>query len=408
MRQLMKTVSVVLSLSFAALLFFHLPAFASAGARTIDNPAGVGARLPRLTTLPNGSTLLSWIEGYDGGHVLKYAVYQQGRWEKEVPVAHGEDWFINWADFPSVMAISDSFWVTHWLVKSPGGRSYEYDIQMSFSQDAGRTWSESQIPHRDGIPAEHGFASMFPVEGGAGIIWLDGRADQQSNAKKFSLRYTKLDYNGKLGPEEVVDGDTCTCCWTAAAVTPSGPIAAWRGRRDGKIRDHHVARMVGDKWTSPVKLGQEGWSIDGCPVNGPALATYGNQVVAAWFTAEGNKPRVRMAFSSNAGKHFFLPVNVDVDRPIGRVSVAWLDQSTALVAWLTKVDSKNKNSWLAVRKVSTNGMLGHVMPLLKVSPGRSTGIPQLARIASGFMLAWTEPAPNYGIRTMEVPSSIFN
>jgi hypothetical protein len=233
---LMKIVSVVLSLSFAALLFFHLPASASAGARTIDNPAGVGAKLPRLTTLQNGSTLLSWI---------------------------------------------------------------------------------------------------------------DGRADKQSNAKKFSLRYAKLDYNGKLGPEEMVDGDTCTCCWTSAAVTPSGPIAAWRGRRDGKIRDHYAARMVGDKWTSPVKLGQEGWSIDGCPVNGPALATYGNQVVAAWFTAEGNKPRVRMAFSSNAGQHFFSPVNVDVDRPIGRVSVAWLDQSTALVAWLTKVEKIR--GWLYAR-----------------------------------------------------------
>jgi hypothetical protein len=53
-------------------------------------------------------------------------------------------------------------------------------------------------------------------------------------------------------------------------------------------------------------------------------------------------------------------------------------------------------------------MVCHVMPLLKVSPGRSIGIPQHARIASGFMLAWTEYALNYGVRTMQVPSSILN
>jgi hypothetical protein len=42
------------------------------------------------------------------------------------------------------------------------------------------------------------------------------------------------------------------------------------------------------------------------------------QAVAAWFTAKGNKPRVRMAFSGNAGQHL-IPVNVNADRPIGRV-----------------------------------------------------------------------------------------
>jgi hypothetical protein len=47
--------------------------FASAGARTFYNPAEVGARLPRLTTLPNWPTLLNWIEEYGGGYALKYA-----------------------------------------------------------------------------------------------------------------------------------------------------------------------------------------------------------------------------------------------------------------------------------------------------------------------------------------------
>ncbi|SDY14250.1 hypothetical protein [Nitrosomonas sp. Nm33] len=76
------------------------------------------------------------------------------------------------------------------------------------------------------------------------------------------------------------------------------PNDVGRGRRDHVVRDHHIARLIQGKWTSPSALSQEGWSIDGCPVNGPALAARRDHIVASWFTAEGSRPRVRAAFSS--------------------------------------------------------------------------------------------------------------
>ncbi len=403
-----KNIRKVVSVLFCAAILLCFPPVAYSGKniQIIDNPAAAGARLPRLASMPDGSVLLSWVEKTDRGHALKYALYDQDRWVRQGTVSNGENWFINWADFPSVTAIDDSFWVAHWLVNTPGGRSYDYDIQISFSRNAGLTWSEPQIPHRDGVAAEHGFVSIFPVEGGAGIIWLDGRSYRQSASGKFSLRYTRLDYNGKLNPEQVVDDDTCTCCQTAVAVTSSGPVAAWRSRRAGQVRDHHTARMVGDKWMRPVELGREGWSIDGCPVNGPALAAYANQVAAVWFTAEGNHPRIRAAFSDDGGRYFANPVEVDVAGPIGRVSVVWLDRQTVLIGWLAAMDSKSKKSGFVVRKLSTNGLAGRIIPLLDVDPGRSTGVPQLVRSQSGLMLAWTGPAPEYGVRTLLLSSSV--
>lgn len=140
----------------------------------IENPASAGARLPRLVALPNGGVLMSWVESASGRHSLRFAVFHDGRWSQQGEVAQGEDWFINWTDFPSVVAIDQSFWVAHWLVKHPGGRSYDYDIAISLSTDAGRTWSKSKVLHQDGAVAEHGFATLFPVNGDAGVIWLDG------------------------------------------------------------------------------------------------------------------------------------------------------------------------------------------------------------------------------------------
>lgn len=402
MLRLIKVLTLVSGLSCLVLIHSDALVHAGNGAQIVDNPAGLGARLPRLAPLADGSTLLSWIEDDQEGHILKFAVHEQGRWIRQGVVAHGQNWFINWADFPSVTAIDETFWVAHWLLKTPGGRSYDYDIQLSFSRDAGQTWSEPQTPHRDNVAAEHGFVSIFPVEGGAGIIWLDGRAYKQLQPGKFALRYTQLNDNGVLGPEVVIDDDTCTCCWTAAVATSSGPVVAWRGRRAGQIRDHHTARMIGDRWTAPAGLGGEGWSIDGCPVNGPALAAKDNQVAAAWYTAQGDRPRIRVAFSSDAGQHFSRAIDVDSDKPIGRVSLAWLDQQTALVAWLTAVDREHQQSQLAIRKLTADGLLGPVIPLLPVSAGRGTGVPQLVRNRAGFMLAWTESTPAYRVRTLQL------
>ena len=78
-------------------------------------------------------------------------------------VARGSGWFINWSGFASVAAIDKPFWVAHWLVKQTGGRSYDYDIAMSISTDAGTTWSTPRPPYQDGPAGEHGFARYFPL-----------------------------------------------------------------------------------------------------------------------------------------------------------------------------------------------------------------------------------------------------
>ena len=99
-----------------------------------------------------------------------------GRWSEAKAVASGDNWFVNWADVPSVMRIETTArWSAHWLQKSGAG-TYAYDVRLSHSAADGRTWTPSTTPHHDGTQTEHGFASLVEMPGrGLGVVWLDGR-----------------------------------------------------------------------------------------------------------------------------------------------------------------------------------------------------------------------------------------
>jgi len=391
----------------------------------IDQLVGKGARLPRLVTLPNDQVLMSWVEPIGENAALKFAKLKDGHVVTQGEVARGTNWFLNWADFPSVMPITDNFWLSHRLVKQSGGSAYDYDVMLSLSNDAGLTWRDIGKPHYDGIGAEHGFAAIFPVGNAAGIVWLDGRnyikqthiekshvnkddhATHSEKSGNFQLRYTRIQPDGSMQAEQILDTNTCTCCWPSVAVTTAGPVAAWRGRTDGEIRDNQVAVLRNEKWSNHQALGGENWKIDGCPVNGPALSARGMKVAAAWFSAAGDKPQVLMALSTDGGQTFSQSIEVDATNPLGRIGLIWQDDNTAVISWMAAADSVGKHANLALRTIKLNGEMGTKMAKVKhiaqIGTGRDTGVPQMAYTQQGVLLAWTNEEATHGIKTLIVP-----
>src|SRR5690606_40765395 len=81
-----------------------------------------------------------------------------------------------------------------------------------------------------------------------------------------------------------------------------------------------------------------------CPVNGPTVAASGTDVVAAWYTAAGGTPQVRLARSADAGDRFDLPLIVDEGEAVqGRVDVA-LTAGAAWVLWLREEAGGDRKS----------------------------------------------------------------
>ena len=58
---------------------------------------------PNLFTSDNGEVFLSWIEYLDDTtDVLKFSRLVDDSWSEPNIISSGSDWFVNWADFPSL------------------------------------------------------------------------------------------------------------------------------------------------------------------------------------------------------------------------------------------------------------------------------------------------------------------
>ena len=364
----------------------------------LDVPAGSGSGQPRLYTASDGAVWLSWVEPLDDStHALRSATLTDTTWSAPSTVAVGTDWFVNWADLPSVRPLPDGRAAAHYL-QSNGSSALAYAVRVT-QRPRGGSWQTAVSPHADDSPTEHGFVSMVPWSTDQLLtVWLDGRKMSTGEGHghgEMSLRSALLDSTGAVVQRTQVDGRTCECCATSLErVSDDEALLAYRDRSADEIRDISLVRFDGEQWTEPTPLHTDGWEIEGCPVNGPALAARGDRVVAAWFTAAAGVPRVKVAFSTDGGHRFTEPVVVAEGQTKGRVDAALLDDGSAVVSWLADADGRGQVQLRTVRADSTLGTVATMAVLSSAS--RRAGFPKMVRSGEHLYGVWVQPEGESG------------
>ena len=360
----------------------------TSGTVQVPSPAAAASGEPNLLRGSDGRLYLSWIERGPGRMAtLKFSSWSTDGWSMPRPIAAGDNWFVNWADFPSLCALPDGTLVAHWLQKSSAG-TYSYDVKLSLSHNRGRSWSKAVSPHRDGTPTEHGFVSIVPVDKTTfGVFWLDGRK-MVVKGGEMALRYCTLTRDGRLGTERVVDPRVCECCQTGAVVLDSGnPFVVFRDRLPGEVRDISSSMLEGGRVRRSQRVHADNWVIAGCPVNGPSVDTHRGSVAVAWFTDVEKHPEVRVRFSNDSAKTFGKTIRVDDGASAGRVDIVLVDADTAAVSWL-KVDDKSAE--IRWRMVHRDGTRMPSRRLARTLASRSSGFPRMERLGNDLFFAWTE------------------
>ena len=337
-----------------------------------------------------GSLSLSWISSNEGKKsTLNFSQFKEGKWVNTQTMATGSNWFVNWADFPA-HAINENLILSSYLKKSDSG-TYTYDVILSLQKLSGEKVKEDFLLHTDGVKAEHGFVSIIPNHNqGFFITWLDGRntvdKDLDGYHKPMTIRFAEITNKGDIIDESELDSATCDCCQTSIAVTNKGPVVVYRDRSDKEVRDIYIARKINGIWGVPTPIHNDGWEINGCPVNGPKVASNSNNLAISWFTVSNEKPTVNLSFSKSNGASFGTPIKINDDDAIGRVDVAFLNPQEVLVSY---IEGDDVGTYLRIKKVSIDGKVSAPITISKIDGGRNTGVPQLEILDNEAFIVWT-------------------
>lgn len=405
----MKKINFILALSMLMAVACQAPKEAAPSLEVIESPAKPNSEEPNLFTDSKGKVYLSWIEKEDKQAKLLFSTLEEGKWSASKLISKGSNWFVNWADFPR-LAANNGLIAAHWLQKRAEG-TYDYDIQMVMSNDAGKSWGAPFVPHKDGVSAEHGFVSMQPFDDNKIFAsWLDGRftkgegaghseGSHTSDGGAMTVRAAIFDGTGTTINEWELDHRVCDCCQTAAAITSNGPIVVYRDRTEDEIRDMSIVRLVDGQWTEPQIIHSDNWSIAGCPVNGPAIAAKNNLVAVTWFTASGGKPMVKLAISKDAGASFSGPVTVSEDSTNGRVGITLLPDQTIGVSWM---ETAEETSQVMLGQYGSKGELLKKITVAQTSSSRSSGFPVITSNGNNIYMSWTEVGDTKQVKTTKI------
>tara|TARA_B100000780_G_scaffold277881_1_gene249702 strand:+ start:725 stop:1921 length:1197 start_codon:yes stop_codon:yes gene_type:complete len=355
----------------------------------IPFPYGDNNAQPNLVS-SNGSLSLSWVSSKKENKAsLHFSQFKKGKWDKPQTITDGDDWFVNWADFPA-HAINEDLIVTSYLKKSASG-TYTYDIILNLQKLSGEKIKQDFLLNTDGVKAEHGFVSIIPNnKKGFFITWLDGRNTVEKRLdgshKPMTIRFAEITNKGDIINESELDGSTCDCCQTSMAITNNGPIVVYRDRSEKEVRDIYSVRNINGVWQDPSPIHNDGWKVNGCPVNGPKVAVNSTNLAIAWFTVFNDSPLVNVSFSKNDGDSFGTPLKISDHNAIGRVDVAFLNSKQVIVSYMEFDDI---GTYLRIKKVSINGKVSKPITISKIDGGRNTGVPQLEIINNEMIIVWT-------------------
>jgi hypothetical protein len=355
------------------------------------NPSVAGSIQPNWAVGADGSLLLSWVEpAKNDTYTLRYAARKGGAWSEARTIATGRSFWRHPSEVPELVALADGTLLAHWVEKGKGEAEYVF---VSSSKD-GVKWSAPAMAHKDKSEEQHGLASAVasgPAE--MSILWLQALKGEDG---PVSLMRTVVGADGKEIKEEEVDKDVCACCPTSVVKTAKGFLVAYRGHTSKDIRDINIVRYEGGKWSASKNLNPDKWEINACPVNSAAAAAKDNRVAVSWYTEADDKPRVQLAFSSDAGATFTKAIVVSTKDTLGYASTALSADGGAYVSW---IEEGEKSSRAIVRLVSAAGVAG---PPIAVGEGSraNLGYPKLAQAGGETWIAWGDPRT--GIKTAQL------
>jgi hypothetical protein len=312
-----------------------------------------------------------------------------------------------------------------WLSRRQAGTV----LLTSRSTDGGRTFKPAIVVAGSEAAGNRGWEAIgADRKGSAYVTWLDHRRLAERDTQMAAMHHhdhgstapttaTKPDgvamaelsqvYFAKLDGSEphAVTGGVCYCCKTAVATGSAGEIyLAWRHVYPGNLRDiaFTASHDGGRTFSSPVRVSEDEWAIEGCPEDGPSLAVdRSGRVHVVWPTVvtENNEP-VKALFHavSGDGRKFGARTRIPTHGQATHPQLAFTGDGALAVAWDESGNGARRIAF-ARGTVAADGRVTF-QPLRSSQTAQGT-YPVLAAVERGLLASWTSGDPARSVIRVE-------
>lgn len=282
---------------------------------------------------------------------------------------------------------------------APGNRGWQA-IGADGSGRVHAVWLDHRrmaAPPADKNPAAHKHGEGSGASATASAASAPARPDGVSMAQRSDL-YVHT-FGDAAVPRAITPG-VCYCCKTALGFGPRDEIfLAWRHVYPGNFRDIAFAASQdgGRTFSSPTRVSQDNWMLEGCPDDGPAMTvdpqgrvhvvwpavvTDGGLPTKALFHAQTTDgrvftPRQRIPTEGNAN-HPQMSVGLD-----GALRVAWDEAAAGKRTIVMGRGTVDRAGRVTLSRTPLVGALG-VYPVV-------------ATTGAGALVAWTAGAPSESV-----------
>ena len=199
---------------------------------------------------------------------------------------------------------------------------------FSFAQEQSGKWSQSGRVNDTDTTAKENLMALAGDGESAFAVWLDLR-DQHN--KIFGARSSD---GGKTWSKNTVvyaspDTTVCECCKPSVQVKGKNVYVMFRNWLDGN-RDLYLIQSSdgGSTFGQAEKLGIGSWSLNGCPMDGGAMAIDKNgQVQTVWR----RKKKIYACEPGKAEKEIGEGKNCTIESVNGKNIYAWVENGNVIV-----------------------------------------------------------------------------
>jgi hypothetical protein len=224
-------------------------------------------------------------------------------------------------------------------------------------------------------------------------------AQQRDGVARAQLSKLFFAHLGKADSVRTLTGGVCYCCKTALAIGPHDAVyAAWRHVYPGNIRDIAFAASTdgGRTFGALSRVSEDGWVLDGCPENGPALAVDGRgRIHIVWPTLlppqqkDGDPQMALFYASSDDGRRFTARQPLPTQGFPGHAQVAVDATGELVVVW----DEQTKEGRrIAAARGAGDPPRGLPFTRLSVAADSRGTYPVVATSGDRTLVAWTSGA----------------